>query len=78
MNYIPFQLELKPESPNVAGNKDYTDFRNLLERIDELLIAGGVEQLAFESLMNSIKQKKTLDGKELLFSSNSKFGFKSN
>ena len=64
MEYIPIQLELKPELPNIVGNKDYTDFKNLLERIDELLINSDIEELAFQSLINSKKKEIGCDSNE--------------
>ena len=53
MKHIPFQLELVPDLPNIVGNKDYKDFRKLLERIEELLIFSGIEDLAVQSFIES-------------------------
>ena len=53
MKHIPFQLELVPDLPNIVGNKDYKDFRKLLERVEELLIFSGIEDLAVQSFIES-------------------------
>jgi hypothetical protein len=42
-NIIPLQLELSQPIPLVVGNVDYRNFKNTLERIDELLILSGIE-----------------------------------
>ena len=41
---LPFQPTLCPALPVVLGNADYQDFEERLRRIDQLLIASGVEQ----------------------------------
>ena len=38
MRIVPFQTELRPELPNIYGAKDYEDYRNLLLRIDQILL----------------------------------------
>ena len=38
-----YQPHLSPEIPKVIGNKDYKEFRSILERIDTLLVNGAVE-----------------------------------
>ena len=38
-----YQPHLSPKIPEVIGNKDYKEFRSILERIDTLLINGAVE-----------------------------------
>jgi len=43
MEMVPYQQELSPALPIVHGNVDYLEFRQTLERIDRLLIDGGVE-----------------------------------
>ena len=53
MKHIPFHLELVPDLPNIVGNKDYKDFRKLLERIEEVLIFSGIEDLAVQSFIES-------------------------
>lgn len=40
---LPFQKELCPELPPVAGNKDYNELDALLTRVDALLVQGGLE-----------------------------------
>ena len=41
---LPFQPTLCPALPVVLGNGDYQDFEERLRRMDQLLIASGVEQ----------------------------------
>jgi hypothetical protein len=43
-NIIPFQPELRPVLPTIEGNVDYQEFRRQLERIEEILLDGGVEK----------------------------------
>ena len=51
MNNISFQLELRPELPNVYGTLDYREFRDTLIKIDEVLVKSGFEhRLATEAL----------------------------
>jgi hypothetical protein len=44
MNTVSFQLELRPEIPNVYGTLDYQEFREVLMKIDEVLSKSGLEQ----------------------------------
>lgn len=53
MKHIPFQLELIPDLPTIVGNKDYTDFKKLLEQIDEFLNYSGVEEKAVQTFIES-------------------------
>jgi len=43
-NIIVFQPELRPVLPTIEGNVDYQEFRQQLERIEEILVEGGVER----------------------------------
>jgi len=55
---IPFyQPHLNAPLPTVIGHKDYKEFRSQLERIDELLIRGGVEE-KFVELCIEHKEKE--------------------
>ena len=40
---IPFQLAFRQELPEVEGNIDYTMFREMLERLDEIIVLGNLE-----------------------------------
>jgi hypothetical protein len=40
---IAHQHELRPVLPTIEGNVDYQEFRRQLERIDQLLLPGGIE-----------------------------------
>jgi hypothetical protein len=43
LKILPEQMELRRELPVVVGNVDYRVFRERLERIDEILVGGGLE-----------------------------------
>ena len=43
MKIVPYQPELSPALPVVVGNVDYSEFKETLERMDQILIGGGVE-----------------------------------
>jgi len=56
MNIIPFQLELRPEYPevpNVYGTLDYREFRETLIKIDEILTKSNLEH---ELVTEAIRQ----------------------
>ena len=46
---IPFALPLPQRLPTIEGNVDYRDFRNRLQRIDELLVRSGLETQMLEA-----------------------------
>jgi len=46
---IPFDLPLPLRLPTIEGNVDYRDFRNQLQRIDELLVQSGLETQLLEA-----------------------------
>jgi IS5 family transposase len=54
---IPFELHLPTILPTIEGNVDYLDLRHQLVRIDQLLLASGLEtkliELALERWLNS-------------------------
>ena len=39
-----YQPHLSPNIPQVINNKDYQEYRSLLEQIDEILVRGKVEE----------------------------------
>jgi hypothetical protein len=43
MNTVSFQLEFRPELPNVYGTLDYREFRDTLTKIDEIISKSGLE-----------------------------------
>src|SRR5947209_8511662 len=43
VNLIPFQLPLPPTLPTIVGNVDYRLLRDQLLRIDQQLLASGLE-----------------------------------
>jgi hypothetical protein len=52
MNTVPFQLEFRPEIPNVYGTLDYREFRETLIKIDEILVQSGLEQELVTNALN--------------------------
>jgi len=46
---IPFALPLPQRLPTIEGNVDYRDFREQLQRIDELLVQSGLETQLLEA-----------------------------
>ena len=44
MKIVQYQPELSPALPVVVGNVDYAEFKEMLQRIDEILMRGGVER----------------------------------
>jgi hypothetical protein len=73
MNNVPFQLEFRPELPNVYGTLDYREFRDTLIKIDEVLTKSGLEhKLVTEALSqyvtnNEINANKFYNSKESTF-----------
>ena len=51
MKNIQFQRELSQELPVVIGNKDYTIFRSTLERMDEIIELGKLDQVVCEYMV---------------------------
>lgn len=43
LHILPQPQELRPVLPTIEGNVDYQEFRRQLQRIDQLLVHGGVE-----------------------------------
>lgn len=58
---IPFDLPLPQQLPIVKGNADYESLRNLLMRIDKLLISSGLES----QLLNAELQRWAKDSDQL-------------
>lgn len=61
---IPFPQALPQVLPTIEGNLDYRDLREQLQRIDELLIASGLEtQLLEKDMEGWLKEHKRIGGK---------------
>lgn len=59
MNTVSFQLELRPELPNVYGTLDYREFRDTLIKIDEILTKSCFEHnLITEALSQYVANNK--------------------
>ena len=54
---LPFQPTLCPALPVVLGNADYHDFEQRLRRMDQLLIASGVEKSFVEQCLARFDQQ---------------------
>ena len=56
-NTFTLQNELRPVLPVIRGCKDYTEQQSLLERVDRILRASGLENLFVElHLQNFLQQ----------------------
>ncbi|MDA7510435.1 transposase [Verrucomicrobia bacterium] len=62
MEKIPKQLRFRPALPAVIGNVDYEREKELLIRIDELLIASGIEARFVRESMVQWKQSSAATG----------------
>jgi hypothetical protein len=59
---VPIQTEFRQSIPNVTGNVDYVEFRNTLERINELIEMSGLDRLMMEHVLREAeKELKTED-----------------
>ena len=54
---LPFQPTLCPALPVVLGNVDYHEFEVLLRRVDQILIASGVETAFVEQSLAQFAQQ---------------------
>ena len=57
MHSIKIQTEFQPYFHRIEGNKDYQQYKHILERIDLLLREGGLEQKAVELKMQTTDLK---------------------
>lgn len=55
---LPFQRTLRPALPTIVGNFDYREFEALLKRVDQLLLASGVERLFIERSLEHTQLEK--------------------
>ena len=63
MRILSIQQDLRPELPNIYSNIDYTQFRDTLIKIDEILEKSGLEDQIIERAMNqfiSLENKNEL------------------
>lgn len=65
-NILPFQEPLRRAIPEVKGCKDYRDEEQLLERVDQILIHSGLEDLFLQESLQEYQKRKALNpqGKE--------------
>lgn len=59
MQIIAFQTELRPALPTVVGNVDYQEFKANLQRIDELLRAGDIENCFVRRRLQEVERLRT-------------------
>ena len=62
---LPFQLPLCPALPLILGNRDYSGFEALLDRIDGLLRSGGVEALFVRLSLEALRAEAREAGVEV-------------
>jgi len=58
VNCIQLQRELSQELPVVIGNKDYTIFRSILERMEEMINLGQLDHVACDYLVRIEEEKR--------------------
>ena len=76
MQTVPFQHELRPELPNVYGTLDYREFREMLIKIDELLIKSGLEHKLVNEALRDFVRKNNIEDKKFYSSKSSLFHYK--
>ena len=54
---LPYQLSLRQELPQVIGNVEYKRFQETLERISELIVAGGLDEIFIAAVMEATEQE---------------------
>jgi hypothetical protein len=57
MEIVTFQQEFRPDLPNVYGTYDYRIFRDILMKIDEILIKSDLEHDLILEAMNQVDEK---------------------
>lgn len=76
MNKIPFQLDLRPEIPNVYGNLDYREFRETLLKINEIFVKSGLEDKLASEALSQYAAKSELAESEFYNSKQAVFHYK--
>ncbi len=64
MDNIPFQAEFRPELPNIYGTVDYREFREILIKIDEILIKSNLEYEIVSSTLKQFSENHALNFQE--------------
>ena len=65
-DYISFQREFRQERPVVIRNKDYTIFRSTLERMEEIIESGKLDQVTWEHVVGRIEEREKQSAKKKL------------
>lgn len=65
MEIVAFQQELRPELPNVYGTYDYRTFRDILIKIDTILMRSGLEHDLIFQAINPSSQTDSVDDSQL-------------
>ncbi len=76
MDNVPFQLEFRPDLPNVYGTVDYREFRETLARIDDFLVKSGFEDEIVKKTLDQLVKNQALDSKDFYNSKNAVFQYK--
>lgn len=77
MHTITFQQEIRLEIPNVYGALDYREFRQTLEKIDELLIKSGFEhKLVSQALRKYVANHGQINPSKFYGSKDANFHYK--
>jgi len=60
IQFIPFQPEFRQAIPEVIGNHDYFVFREILDRIDEIILSSKIEQQIVQfAIVQTAKERRS-------------------
>lgn len=76
MRTVPFQHEFRPEIPNVYGTIDYWEFREMLIKIDKILIKSGLEDQIISKALARYVSDHELDANDFYNSKNAASRYK--
>jgi hypothetical protein len=76
METLAFQYELRPELPNIYGALDYRMFRDILIKIDEILMKSGLEDQLISQALRQYVKEFSLDEQKFFNSKKSAFHYK--
>ena len=59
--FIPFQLQFRQPLPEIRGSKEYRDYRQLFQRVDDLLDQSGIEQEMVRKYLEVSKREQSFN-----------------
>ena len=63
--FIPFQAKIRHPIPTIRASKEFRDFAELLERMDEILIQSEIEQGALSNIWRWLSETVTMTTRSL-------------